>query len=188
VRKTQLWRLAANDDDYPTCTFRFAGQYVDEESGLYYNRYRYYLPETGQYISSDPIGLAGGNNPYGYVNDPLGYVDPLGLAGCPQVDAVLSETKNGRGNITSKETLTADQLLDAGMEHIGNNYTEIGKPGSLVFRSNVPNTDNNHSTGGYLILILDDVTGKNGFDYWVDNNEALKNFFVESSWNIKWLS
>ena len=48
--------------------FRFQGQYEDEEIGLYYNRFRYYDPETGQYTQQDPIGLAGGNPTlYGYV-------------------------------------------------------------------------------------------------------------------------
>ncbi|MFQ1014305.1 RHS repeat-associated core domain-containing protein [Avibacterium paragallinarum] len=45
----------------------FAGQWFDEESGLAYNRFRYYDPESGSYISSDPIGLAGGETPYSYV-------------------------------------------------------------------------------------------------------------------------
>ncbi|AVF33730.1 hypothetical protein BV494_01775 [Rahnella sikkimica] len=80
--KETRYRLAANDDR-PTCNLRFAGQYADEESGLHYNRHRYYDSETGQYLSPDPIGLAGGLNPYGYVHNPLSWVDPLGLACCP---------------------------------------------------------------------------------------------------------
>ena len=53
--------------------FRFQGQYEDEEIGLYYNRFRYYDPETGQYTQQDPIGLAGGNPTlYGYVYNTLG--------------------------------------------------------------------------------------------------------------------
>jgi len=57
---------------------------MDETSnrGLHYNRFRYYDPETAQYISPDPIGLAGGDRPYGYVHNPISWVDPLGLAGC----------------------------------------------------------------------------------------------------------
>nr|WP_268802292.1 RHS repeat-associated core domain-containing protein [Xenorhabdus khoisanae] len=68
-------------DHHVQCNFRFMGQYEDEESGLYYNRFRYYSPESGQYISPDPIGLAGGVNPYGYVHNPAKWVDPYGLAG-----------------------------------------------------------------------------------------------------------
>jgi RHS repeat-associated protein len=73
------WPVAANDADKLSCNLRFAGQYADEESGLHYNRFRYYDNGTGQYLSPDPIGLAGGINPYGYVHNPLGWVDPLGL-------------------------------------------------------------------------------------------------------------
>nr|WP_261804217.1 RHS repeat-associated core domain-containing protein [Serratia marcescens] len=61
---------------------RYPGQLYDAESGLYYNRYRYYDPELGQYLSPDPIGLAGGIRPQGYVHNPLEWIDPLGLAGC----------------------------------------------------------------------------------------------------------
>ena len=46
------------DTDQP---IRFQGQYHDEESGLYYNRYRYYAPKLGRYVSQDPIGLLGGD-------------------------------------------------------------------------------------------------------------------------------
>ncbi|WP_306769699.1 MULTISPECIES: RHS repeat domain-containing protein, partial [Bacteroidales] len=60
--------------------FRYQGQYEDEETGLYYNRSRYYSPDMGMYISSDPIGLAG-NNPtlYAYVSDTNSEVDVFGL-------------------------------------------------------------------------------------------------------------
>lgn len=62
------------------CPFRYPGQYEDEETGLYYNRFRYYSPSEGIYTQQDPIGLAG-NNPtlYGYVHDPNSYIDPYGL-------------------------------------------------------------------------------------------------------------
>ena len=62
------------------CPFRYQGQYEDTETGLYYNRFRYYDPGTGQYISQDPIRLLGGNGLYSYVNDVTNAVDPLGLA------------------------------------------------------------------------------------------------------------
>ncbi|MCL7931205.1 RHS repeat-associated core domain-containing protein [Halomonas llamarensis] len=65
-----------------TQPIRFQGQWHDEESGLYYNRHRYYDPQQGRYISQDPIGLNGGTNLYGYVTNPTGMVDPLGLLAC----------------------------------------------------------------------------------------------------------
>lgn len=58
---------------------RFQGQYFDEETGLHYNRFRYYNPTTGRFINQDPIGLLGGMNNYQYVPNPTGWVDPLGL-------------------------------------------------------------------------------------------------------------
>ena len=58
---------------------RFQEQLLDEESGFYYNRYRYYDPRQGRYITQDPIGLEGGVNGYAYPTDPVSYVDPLGL-------------------------------------------------------------------------------------------------------------
>jgi len=81
--KQQLWgrEEGTNNEDAPSCRLRFPGQYEDEESGLFYNRYRYYDGECGQYVSPDPIGLAGGVNPYGYVHNPQSWIDPLGLAG-----------------------------------------------------------------------------------------------------------
>jgi RHS repeat-associated protein len=60
---------------------RFQGQYFDAETGLHYNRHRYYDPACGRYVSRDPLGLAGGRNLHVYVgNNPVRGIDPLGLA------------------------------------------------------------------------------------------------------------
>ncbi|MGS0897520.1 RHS repeat-associated core domain-containing protein, partial [Burkholderia stagnalis] len=59
---------------------RFPGQYRDEETGLHYNRHRYYDPGTGRFVSKDPIGLAGGINVYQYAPNPVEWIDPFGLS------------------------------------------------------------------------------------------------------------
>ncbi|MDI1443569.1 RHS repeat-associated core domain-containing protein [Polyangium sp. 6x1] len=79
---------------------RFQGQYEDEETGLYYNGFRYYDPETGRYISQDPLGIAGGLNLYRYVEDPLGRIDPLGLAGRCTCTIITKEPVGGKKKFT----------------------------------------------------------------------------------------
>lgn len=63
------------------CPFRWAGQYLDHETNLCYNRFRYYSSETGSYLSQDSIRLSG-NNPtfYGYVKDVNSWIDIWGLS------------------------------------------------------------------------------------------------------------
>jgi RHS repeat-associated protein len=67
-------------EDVQQQPLRFQGQYYDHETGLHYNRFRYYDPDIGRFISQDPIGLMGGINNYQYAPNPMGWIDPLGLA------------------------------------------------------------------------------------------------------------
>ncbi|EOF5702114.1 RHS domain-containing protein, partial [Salmonella enterica] len=69
---------------------RFQGQYLDRETGLHYNLYRFYDPDIGKFISGDPISLRGGINLYAYAPNPLSWIDPLGLA---------NRLNNGKYNI-----------------------------------------------------------------------------------------
>ncbi|MGH7295640.1 MAG: RHS repeat-associated core domain-containing protein, partial [Polyangiaceae bacterium] len=62
-----------------TTPLRFQGQYADAETGLHYNRFRYYDPETARFMSPDPYGPATGLNQYAYAPTPLTYIDGLGL-------------------------------------------------------------------------------------------------------------
>ncbi len=72
--------VVLEDDDEIEQRQRFQGQYFDSETGLHYNRFRYYDPGPGRFISEDPIGLHGGINLFQYAPNPIVWIDPLGLA------------------------------------------------------------------------------------------------------------
>jgi RHS repeat-associated protein len=94
--------------------FRYQGQYEDVETGLYYNRFRYYDPESAGYISQDPISISGGMNVYGYVHDPNSFVDKVGLmANFPtNVDFTGSSDLFPHENSVVKIKLTGDRGSD----------------------------------------------------------------------------
>ncbi|HEF4759190.1 TPA: RHS domain-containing protein [Pseudomonas putida] len=81
---------------------RFQGQYFDAESGLHYNRHRYYQPDSGRYLTPDPVKLAGGLNAYRYTRNPTGWVDPLGMSECPGERACKKPT-NGAAKVKVNE-------------------------------------------------------------------------------------
>ncbi|SDQ97108.1 RHS repeat-associated core domain-containing protein [Pseudomonas grimontii] len=97
----QISRLDKGKIDNP---LRFQGQYFDQESGLHYNRHRYYNPDVGRYLTPDPVKLGGGINAYLYAPNPTGWVDPLGLSVCPGGDGCKpshnaeSPTKHAKAN------------------------------------------------------------------------------------------
>ena len=102
----------------------FLGQYHDEETGLCYNRHRYYDPDTGRYISPDPIGLIGGLNQFRYAdNNPTRFVDPSGLA-----TADVTNRPDGAKDIegTSKEKKLDPAIQTA----VDNAKAKMDNPGS----------------------------------------------------------
>ncbi|MEW2446021.1 DUF6531 domain-containing protein [Streptomyces parvulus] len=81
--RTTLWGATAwPSDSEAYVPLRFPGQYFDPETGLHYNHYRMYDPESARYLSPDPLGLHPAPNPFTYVTNPLSWADPLGLAPC----------------------------------------------------------------------------------------------------------
>ncbi|MBN6773594.1 RHS repeat protein [Pseudomonas granadensis] len=96
--------LTLAGDDYLNQPLRFQGQYFDAESGLHYNRHRYYDPRLGRYLTPDPVKLAGGLNQYQYVPNPTGWVDPLGLSSnCPPPGKPGCEVPGGTGGARVEE-------------------------------------------------------------------------------------
>lgn len=87
----------SNRDSKSIQNLRFQGQYFDAETGLHYNRHRYYDPQTGKYMSKDPIGLLGGANKTSYPTNPIKLTDPLGLQsndGRAGANAIIDATRN----------------------------------------------------------------------------------------------
>ncbi len=83
--RTTLWGTTTWTADSTAYTpLRFPGQYFDRATGLHYNYFRYYDPETARYTTPDPLGLAPSPNPTTYVPNPHAELDPLGLNSCPR--------------------------------------------------------------------------------------------------------
>nr|WP_236075855.1 DUF6531 domain-containing protein [Streptomyces coffeae] len=97
------------------CPLRFPGQYADPETGLYYNYFRHYDPETARYASPDPLGLQPAPNPGTYVYNPSAVADPLGLAPeCPK------ENKNHRYR---KDSRGVEEIFESGFSPKGDNMS-----------------------------------------------------------------
>nr|WP_240042448.1 RHS repeat-associated core domain-containing protein [Photorhabdus khanii] len=125
--------MTLNEGRNLACNLRFCGQYEDEESGLFYNRFRYYLPETGQYLSPDPLGLAGGVNLYGYVPNPVSWIDPFGLVGCPRTNAVdkIPLSRNSARNLLKNRGLNKQIQHDTINSFDGQIYASSGRQGDI---------------------------------------------------------
>ncbi|MFF0837703.1 MULTISPECIES: DUF6531 domain-containing protein [unclassified Streptomyces] len=91
---TVAWRTRAtvwgattwNKDAAAYTPLRFPGQYYDPETGLHYNYFRHYDPESARYLTPDPLGLLPAPNPVAYVDNPHSFSDPLGLTPCDEND------------------------------------------------------------------------------------------------------
>ncbi|EAY3827609.1 RHS domain-containing protein [Salmonella enterica] len=97
---------------------RFQGQYLDRETGLHYNLYRFYDPDIGKFISGDPISIRGGINLYQYAPNPISWIDPLGLTPCGKPD----------GNINPKDV----RYMQSSIKNQTGEYTVLGNAEALL--------------------------------------------------------
>ena len=116
---------------------KFQGQSLDVETGLHYNRFRYYDSDVGMFISRDPIGLLGGNNVFQYAPNPIGWIDPFGLA-CLTYNHKLKPNKKTnktelrrqiRGQISAMNKIIQEEGMIGLKNRIRNYSTSLEKEG-----------------------------------------------------------
>ncbi|MDP9783043.1 RHS repeat-associated core domain-containing protein [Pseudomonas fluorescens] len=110
---------------------RFQGQYLDRETGLHFNTFRFYDPDVGRFTTPDPIGLAGGINFYAYAPNPAGYADPLGLS-CTSAKGFARKntiTQRWTGKLTGKKPADVDGYLTS--RGWTKTYPQAGRPDAI---------------------------------------------------------
>jgi RHS repeat-associated protein len=161
-----------------SCPFRYQGQYEDVETNLAYNRYRYYSPEEGIYISQDPIGLQGGQAFYGYVPDPNAYVDIFGLTKTYGKGFVMTSKKKTNKREGGRREDTFGRILEE----------KHGKNNVLKERMLLDKNGNKVTSGGtgrrvdYVVL---DDNGKAIHSYEVTSKTADKGPQLRKETNIR---
>ncbi len=100
----EVIKIEARELDNP---LRLQGQYFDEETGLCYNRYRYFDGKLGAYISADPLKLAAGENLYAFAPNVWGWIDPWGLS---KIDRLIKDLKQGK-DVEVSSFKEADKIL-----------------------------------------------------------------------------
>ncbi|MFE5210009.1 putative T7SS-secreted protein [Streptomyces sp. NPDC056600] len=116
--RATLWGTTAWARGSTTYTpLRFPGQYFDPETGLHYNYFRHYDPETARYTTADPLGLEPAPNPAAYVDNPLSWTDPLGLAPC------------ARGGWADKADFTSQKVMSKKFHAHAGDF--LDNPGNL---------------------------------------------------------
>ncbi|CAM4254157.1 RHS repeat-associated core domain-containing protein [Pseudoalteromonas ostreae] len=181
-----------NKESSFTQPIRFQGQYLDEESCLHYNRYRYYSPKQQRFINQDPIGLVGGINHYQYAPNPVNWVDPMGLL-CKEGQAKVKAALDANSAIPSKlreklielselenSPFTADEVIcsinNTSIPYLDMLTTDVNNQGiPISYLDEVANATNRTRTE--IESLYDKLENETGVDYkthiekYVSNNE-----------------
>ncbi|WP_101255271.1 DUF6531 domain-containing protein [Streptomyces barkulensis] len=146
--RTTLWGTTTWNRDATAYTpLRFPGQYADPETGLHYNHFRHYDPDTGRYTTPDPLGLAPAPNPATYVHNPHTWTDPLGLApDCENGDVVTVYRKQTDHPLSQRVhigdngevTITGNGKLYVNMSGDIRHTTEFRGDGGQIVAFDVP--------------------------------------------------
>ena len=153
-------RLAPKENfRYP---FKYQGQYYDSEVELCYNRFRYYHPETGRYISEDPIKLLGGFNVFAYVGDTNAWVDVLGLEGSTYARERFDELTDG---VPSNRIKQGKKFIRTDIERLPKEYKGFRKNGFDIAKSTDTSTTLvNKDTGEIITIRKSDSGGYDKYD------------------------
>ena len=176
---------------------RFQGQYLDRETGLHYNTFRFFDPDVGRFTQPDPIGLAGGLNLYQYAPNAIGWIDPAGLTSCELSSAMkrngtIRPPNSAAHHIVPETAKGAKPARDVLHKHnIGINKEENG-----VF---LPTNKNTNGTQGILhngkhpnkyldainrrIVTADKIGGKQAV---IDELQKIKNTLSSANRNASW--
>ncbi|MFI6007975.1 DUF6531 domain-containing protein [Streptomyces sp. NPDC051243] len=116
TRATCWGTTAWNENATAYTPLRFPGQYYDPETGLHYNWFRHYDPETARYTSPDPLGLEPAPNPFAYVINPMAWIDLLGLLTCKENAKILRQNMANEGRAPGPGQAAA-HIVPSGGQH-----------------------------------------------------------------------
>jgi len=145
--------------------FRFPGQYYDEETGFHYNYHRYYDPQTGRYLTPDPIGLIGGTNLWIYTsNNPMNLIDLLGLKTTGEGITVSFSLFGGTASYTFQ--FVQDDRGDFGLaiSHAAGGAAEVLGGSAMTIESSTNANSINQLSGNSVILAFG-AGEKGGYNY-----------------------
>ena len=155
---------------------RFQGQNFDTETGLHYNRFRYFDPDLGMFTTRDPIGLLGGSNVFQYAPNPTGWIDPFGLS--------CVKNKKTSYNASSRRDALRQAKRDAGIPksqkpEVSREYLRDGNGDKIMNQNNQPVTTRNYqykNNKGESIVIQEHSHG---------HTKATKNHGSEPHFNVR---